>query len=322
MARILLTHSIHPRAQAHRADYGALRIGSRIDYDKLRREGEARTVVVVRSMLQDDIFADPTSLSGAVRHGAGVDMIPIAAASAHGVLVANVPGVNAVTVAEHVLGQMIRLSRGHAAIEARTRQPGAAHWAQARALADAGFDLAGRSVGLVGFGHVGQAVARICSQGFGMQVRSHTRSGPLTLEAVLRQSDFVVLACPLTEHTRGLIGAEQLAQMRAGAYLVNVARGPVVNEAALLAALRSGHLAGAALDVFDTQPLPDDHPLRSMTQVLITPHIAGISDDSMWRMGEAVARAVAAVLEGRVPPNCINPDAEAAFLQRMRRAST
>jgi len=137
---------------------------------------------------------------------------------------------------------------------------------------------------------------------------------------LLARSDFVVLACPLTEQTRGLIGAAELAAMRQGACLINVARGPVVQEAALIDALRTGRLAGAALDVFDVQPLPEDHPYRQMEQVLLTPHVAGITEDSMRRMGSGVALAVEHLLLGKLPPNCINPQAEPMF--RLRRAQT
>jgi D-3-phosphoglycerate dehydrogenase len=203
-------------------------------------------------------------------------------------------------------------------------QTGPEGWSAARALADTGFELPGRTIGLVGYGHVGQAIARLCS-GLEMRVLAHSRSGPRTgapaaehvaLRALLSRSDFVVLACPLTPETRGLIGASELAAMRPGASLVNVARGPVVQEAALVDALRSGRLAGAALDVFDVQPLSEDHPYRQMEQVLLTPHVAGITEDSMRRMGLGAALAVEHLLRGDVPPNCVNPQAEAAFRLR------
>jgi D-3-phosphoglycerate dehydrogenase len=140
------------------------------------------------------------------------------------------------------------------------------------------------------------------------------------LAALLEASDFTVLACPLNERTRGLIGAAELARLRRGAFLINVARGPVVDTEALLAALRDGRLGGAALDVFDVQPLPDDHPLWELENVLITPHVAGITDDSMRRMGEGVAVAVAHLLRGELPPHCINPQALDAFHWRRRGA--
>lgn len=323
-ARILLTQPIHPGAQARMAELGELVIAPDTRPDTLRRCAAGCAVVVVRAQLPDDIFAATPSLVGAVRHGAGVDMIPIPAATEHGVLVANVPGVNANAVAEHVLRSMLALAR-HSAPMAAQLQSRSAGWSRARACSDTGFELRGRRVGLVGFGHVGRAIARLCGAGLGMQVLAHTRS-PLPasdrdarwlgLQELLQASDFVVLACPLTAETRGLIGARQLAQMRRGSFLVNVARGPVVAEAALVGALQSGHIAGAALDVFDTIPLPDDHPYWQMPQVLITPHVAGITEDSMLAMGLAAAAAVGQLLDGQVPLNCVNRSAVEAFGRR------
>jgi D-3-phosphoglycerate dehydrogenase len=324
MARILLTQAIHPAVQARLAELGEVRVAADTSPDTLRRDASGCSVVVVRAQLPDDIFDAAPSLFGAVRHGAGVDMIPVDAATAHGVLVANVPGANAHTVAEHVLLSLIHLARRRGAVQARL-QTGPTGWAAARALADSGFELTGRTLGLIGYGHVGQAIARICTTGLAMRVLVHSRSGPrpgtpaaehVALGALLSRSDFVVLACPLTAETRGLIGAAELAAMRPGACIVNVARGPVVQEAALVDALRTGRLAGAALDVFDVQPLSEDHPYRQMEQVLLTPHVAGITDDSMRRMGQGVALAVEHLLRGELPPHCINSLAEAAFRAR------
>ena len=324
MPRILLTQAIHPQAQAQLAEQGEVIVAPNTSPDALRACAIGCEVLVVRAQLPDDIFDAAASLIGAVRHGAGVDMIPIAAATARGVLVANVPGVNANTVAEHVLRSILQLARRTAPMTLHLRERSAG-WAKARAFADAGFELAGRTLGLVGFGHVGRVIARLCGTGLSMTVLAHTRS-PLApdemiarrvpLPELLAQSDFVVLACPLTDETRGLIGAAELALMKRGAYLVNVARGPVVQEGPLIEALQSGRLAGAALDVFDAIPLRDDHPFWEMEHVLITPHVAGITEDSMLRMGHAAVLAVAHLLRGEVPLNCINPQAVPGFLGR------
>jgi len=323
MAHILLTQAIHPAVQARLAELGEVRVAVDTLPGTLRRQAAGCSVVVVRAPLPDDIFEGAPSLVGAVRHGAGVDMIPIDAATARGVLVSNVPGANAHTVAEHVLLSLLHLARRRGSVQARL-QTGPDGWSAARAVADTGFELPGRTIGLVGYGHVGQAIARLCS-GLAMRVLAYSRSGPRTgapaaehvsLRQLLERSDFLVLACPLTPQTRGMIGAAELAAMRPGAHLVNVARGPVVQEAALIDALRSGRLAGAALDVFDVQPLSEDHPYRRMEQVLLTPHVAGITEDSMRRVGEGVVIAVEHLLRGDVPPNCINPQAEAVFRLR------
>jgi D-3-phosphoglycerate dehydrogenase len=326
MARILLTQAIHPQAQARLADLGELILAPDTRAETLRILAAGCDVVMVRAQLPADIFASAPSLVGAVRHGAGVDMIPIDEATEHGVLVANVPGVNANAVAEHVLRSMLQLAR-HSAPMARRLQSRPAGWAAARAFADAGFELNGRTVGLIGHGHVGSAIARLCASGLLMRVLAHTRSplaaggSPaerLPLPELLAQSDFVVLACPLTAQTRGLIGAAELASMKRGAFLVNVARGPVVQELPLIEALQSGRLAGAALDVFDTVPLRDDHPYWTLENVLITPHVAGITDDSMRAMGQGAVLAALQLLRGEVPANCINPQAVPAFLARFK----
>jgi len=325
MPRILLTQAIHPQAQARLTEHGDVIVAPDTAPDTLRACAVGCQVVMVRAQLPDDIFDAAASLIGAVRHGAGVDMIPLAAATAHGVLVANVPGVNANAVAEHVLRSMLQLARRTAPMTLRLCERSAG-WASARALADTGFELAGRTLGLVGFGHVGRAIARLCGTSLSMTVLAHTRS-PLApdeiiarrvpLPELLAQSDFVVLACPLTDATRGLIGAPELALMKRGACLVNVARGPVVQERPLIEALQSGRLGGAALDVFDAIPLPDDQPYWEMEQVLITPHVAGITEDSMLRMGHAAVLAVAHLLRGEMPPNCVNPQALPGFRKRL-----
>lgn len=281
--------------------------------DTIRRAVAEAHAVMVRAPLPDDVFDCGPGLLGAVRHGAGFDMIPIEAATRAGVPVANVPGVNAATVAEYVLGQMLQSARRLARVDQRLRSEG---WLAARALADGGRDLGGRTLGIVGAGAIGAALARAAGLGLGMHVLGHRRSpGPLPepmqragLDELLAQSDYLALCCPLTEETRGLIGAAELARMKPGAVLVNVSRGPVVVEAALVDALASGHLGGAVLDVYETQPLPADSPLWGFDQVLLTPHMAGITADSMRRMGVLAVQQTLDLLAGRRPAHLVNPE--------------
>lgn len=325
MARILLTQAIHPEVQRRLASLGTVVVAPDPRPDTLRQLADGADAIVVRVQLPDDIFEAGTLLA-AIRHGAGVDMIPLPQASARGVLVANAPGTNAQSVAEYVFGAMIALARGLRRIEADLRDP-AAGWPAARAHADSGRELAGATLGIVGFGHVGRALARIGAAGFGMRVLAANRSpiAPVAsdvpveqvdLDPLLARSDWVVLAVALTGDTRGLIDRRRLAQMKAGACLVNVARGAVLDEAALLEALRDGRLGGAVLDVHAVQPLAPDHPLRALENVVLTPHIAGISEPAMRKMGLAVVDAVAAVLAGRRPASLINPEAWDAFAAR------
>jgi D-3-phosphoglycerate dehydrogenase len=321
MARILSTHALHPRATAMLAGVGDLVIASAPDAETLRREGRDADIIIVRAPLPEALFAEAPRLRAAIRHGAGLDMIPIEAATRAGVLVANVPAVNAVTVAEHVFLVTLALLRRFRQVDHDLHAGG---WAAGRAHADGGHDLAGRTMGIVGMGAVGRAIARIARHGFGLDVAAFTRTpaaGPegvraVDLDTLVATADVLVLCCPLTQETRGLIGPERIAAMKPGALLVNVARGPVVDEAALVAALQSGRIAGAALDVFDTQPLPRDHPLLSLDNVVLTPHMAGITEDSMMRMGVGAAEEALRVLAGKLPVNFRNPEVEARYRQR------
>ncbi len=319
---VLLTNPIDDAIRADLADDFDLRLASATDGMSLRREAREASFVVVRAPLPPELFAETPRLRAVVRHGAGVDMIPVDAASRHGVAVANVPAVNAPSVAEYAIGQMLALARRLPQINAALH---AGNWSHARGYADDATDLSGKTVVIVGMGAVGQALARICVAGFGMSVVGVRRTTTPADDAVIRHlplehalplADYLVLACPLTETTRGLIGARQLALLKPGACLINVARGPVVCETALVAALQSGRLAGAALDVFAVQPLPEDSALRLMPQVLLSPHLAGITRESMKRMSQGVAAQLRQMQAGHLPQHLVNPQARAAILAR------
>ncbi len=270
-------------------------------------------VLVVRAKLPDDLFERPHRLKGVVRHGAGVDLIPMESATRLGIPVANVPGVNAQTVAEHVVTTMLMLARGTHRMDALVRTKG---WDIARAIADEGMELAGKTVGIVGVGAIGKIVARICRDGFGMKATGFQRNmGNLpkdvtgvSIERLFAESDFVILACPLTAETRGLASKARIASMRKNCVLVNVARGPVVDEAAITDALVNRRIRGAALDVFDKQPLAADHPLMKLDNVVLTPHQAGLTVEAVERMSEGAARETVRLLKGERPLNLVNPE--------------
>ena len=315
------THALHSRAERMIRAVAKLRVASALDAGTLAREAEPATIVVVRAPLPPVLFGRARDMRAAIRHGAGVDMIPIEAANAAGVLVANVPGANARSVAEYVLFAALMLTRRFRAIDRDLRGQG---WLAGRAHAESAGELFGRTLGLIGFGAVGRATAAIAA-GFGLRVLAATRRPGAALpagvearalDALMVESDVVVLCCPLTEETRGLIDARRLGLMRRSAVLVNVARGPVVDEAALVEALEIGRIAGAALDVFATQPLPADHPFFRLENVMLTPHLAGITGESMERMGVGVAEEVERILAGGLPLNFVNPGVAEAYRRR------
>ncbi|MDG4901466.1 MULTISPECIES: hydroxyacid dehydrogenase [unclassified Mesorhizobium] len=320
MRKILSTHPLHPRATSMLAGAGRLVVASALDAKTLAAEAKDADIVIVRAPLPPELFAGASLLRAAIRHGAGLDMIPVEAATAAGVLVANVPAVNARSVAEHVVFTALALLRRFRIMDRDLRAKG---WLAGREHANSTSELAGKTIGIVGLGAVGQAVGHIAAHGFDLKVVATTRSlrpapervGFLSIDALVEQSDIIVLCCPLTEETRGLISRERIARMKPNALLINVSRGPVVDDEALIEALRKGRIGGAALDVFATQPLPPSHPYFSFDNVIITPHMAGITEESMMRMGVGAANEALLVLADKLPVNLRNPE----VIERYRR---
>jgi D-3-phosphoglycerate dehydrogenase len=321
MAQVFSTHPLHPDVEKRLRAGNDYRIASAPTGAAVLAEGLKADILIVRAPIPPEYFAAAPGLRAAVRHGAGLDMIPVEAATRAGVVIANVPGVNAVTVAEHAIFAAIGLLRRFRAMDRALRTEG---WAAGRAHSDHGRDLSARTLGIFGMGNVGRALHRIAAQGFGMEVIATTRR-PETLPLGVRsvdldqlasQSDVLILCCPLTEATRGAITAARIAAMKPSAVLINVARGPVVEINALTFALVNRQILGAALDVFDTQPLPGDHPLFALDNVILTPHMAGITEDSMLRMGHGAADEVQRILSDDLPLNFCNPEVEPLYRRR------
>ena len=319
---VLLTDPIHPEPTAAIAARAQVRVAPATDAASLRTAASDADIIVVRSPLPDDIFDHAPRMRGAIRHGAGVDMIPVEQASRAGIAVANAPGTNAVTVAEYALGQMLSLSHQLRRVDATLRAQG---WASARRLNEHVVELAGKTLGVVGVGAIGAELARMCHMGLRMDVigyRPSTRPipefvRPVSLDELFSHADVIVLACPLNERTRGMIDARLLGRMKPDSFLINVSRGAVVDEAALIRALEEAQIAGAALDVFAVQPLPADSPLLRMPNVILSAHQAGVSAQSLRRMGDCVARQVLELLDGRLPSHFVNHEAHAAVQARL-----
>lgn len=235
----------------------------------------------------------------------GHNIVDSAAARARGIPVSNVPTYGTSSVAQHVFTLLLELTQrtGHHAESVRqgrwVRSPDWSYWDGPLV------ELAGLTLGIVGAGRIGQATGRI-GEAFGMQVLHASRTaGRAGLEAVLRASDVVSLHCPLTPETRHLINAETLRWMKPGAYLINTGRGPLIDEAALAAALHAGHLAGAGLDVLSAEPPAADNPLLGAPRCLITPHLAWATTAARRRLMEVTVENVRAFLSGQ-PRNVVN----------------
>jgi (S)-sulfolactate dehydrogenase len=229
------------------------------------------------------------------RLGVGLDNIDVAACAERGIEVIPATGANAESVAEYVVCTAMVLLRG---AFFSTRAVEAGTWP--RQTLSQGREAAGKVMGLVGYGNIGQLTARK-AEALGMRVMSYDPQVPAAstrdLDALLAAADVVSLHIPLTPETRGLIGRERLARMKRDAVLVNTARGGIVDEAALAAMLREGRLGGAALDVFEKEPLAAGSPLAGAPRLLLTPHIAGVTVESNERVSALIAERVAAALD-------------------------
>jgi D-3-phosphoglycerate dehydrogenase len=249
------------------------------------------------------VLAAGQSLKIIAKNGAGVDSVDLAEASRRGITVAVAAGANAEAVAEHSVALMLALVRDLCKLDRKLRGGG---WEGTSWL---GRDFRGSVVGIVGYGSIGRSTARLASAlGAKVVVFDLARKEAdefemeIDLDRLLARVDILSLHCPLTEHTRGLIGERELGLMKRGALLVNTARGPIVDETALIAALRSGHLAGAGLDTFEIEPLQADNPLLALDNVILTPHVAGVTRNAARQVATMTARNVVEVLAGRSLP--------------------
>lgn len=326
--RVLLIDTIDPSGAELLA--AALEVVDAPDADAItvRRLAQDCDAAITRSHLPDDIFQAAPRLRAVTILGTGTDLVPLEAATAHGVLVANLPGENAQSVAEYCVMAMLMLARNAAAITHAVRTDA---WDAARARGDEVHEIAALTCGIVGVGAIGARLARILHRGFGMRVLGTQRrlnqmppeAEPVTLDRLLTESDFVVVSAPLTPETHHLFNAERIGRMKPAAWLINVGRGAVVDENALIEALRARRVRGAMLDVFEHYRLAPGHPLFALDNAVLTPHLAGITRESRARMGLAAARLTLAMLAGEQPANLINPKAwEAHGARRRARAKS
>jgi (S)-sulfolactate dehydrogenase len=250
-------------------------------------------IVRNRTQVRGDLLAALTRCRVVGRLGVGLDNIDLAGCEARGIRVIPATGANAQSVAEYVVATAMLLLRGAYGASAEVA---AGKWP--RAALTNGREIGGKTLGLVGYGSIGQLTGRLARL-LGVRVIAHDAAMPagadlpsLALDALLAQADVVSLHVPLLDSTHHLIDARRLTAMKPGAVLINTARGGVVDEAALAEALRSGHLAGAALDVFEAEPLPAGSPLADCPNLLLTPHIAGVTAEANERVSALIAAKV------------------------------
>jgi phosphoglycerate dehydrogenase-like enzyme len=284
------------------------KLGARSSSEVARLVRGAVGAIVSTDPFDATVLANSPALRVIARVGVGVDSIDLEAATAHGIAVTVTPGANEGTVADHTVALMLAAVRRISEHDAAVRR---GEWN--RTGEHSAWLLSGSTVGLIGFGHIGRVVAARL-RGFDVRVLVNDpieprdpAVEPVALDTLLAASDVVSLHVPLLPSTRGLIGPREIALMRPGAILVNTARGGVVDETALVAALESGRLRAAALDVFADEP-PAGSRLLTLPNVVLSPHIAGLSIRSVRDMSRSATSSVIDVLRGRPPAHLANPD--------------
>jgi D-3-phosphoglycerate dehydrogenase len=310
--KVLLTNPIYP--EFHQALSGDCDIVVAPDTKPETLKGLISDCdgLIVRCQLPQDIFDGAHQLKAVVRHGVGLDFIPVDVATKKGIPVANLPGSNTNAVVEYCLATIFYFRRRLDLIDSQLRSQG---WAKSRPLADPSTEIATTTLGIIGFGAIGSKLAKAAT-GLQMKTIALTRR-PDTLPGGVRsvsktelfsQSDVIVVCCPLNEETRGLVDQASISVMKSNAILINIARGPVVDTQAIIGALNAGKIAGAAMDVHDHQPLIGDEAIFNCPNLLLTPHIASMTASSMRGMSEGSVKTILAILKGNRTDNIVNPE--------------
>ncbi|MFN2166033.1 MAG: C-terminal binding protein [Anaerolineae bacterium] len=302
-------------------DIHLVRLQTTVPEELIPHVADADALMVQWASINREVIVSLTRCKVISRYGIGVDMVDLQVAAEHGIPVANVPDFCMEEVSDSTIGFLLDLSRRTFILDryVRTGGWGSSHpipyWPPAR--------LRGQILGIVGLGNIGRVVARKAGC-LGLRLLAHDPYVAseqvadlgvelVTLDDLLRRSDFVSLHCPLTDETRWLIGAAQLALMKPTAFLINMARGPVVQQAALYEALVDHTIAGAALDVLEQEPPDPDDPLLHLDNVIITPHASSGSVDAVAQLRHDTAQNVVDMLSGKQPRSIVNSEALKAF---------
>jgi D-3-phosphoglycerate dehydrogenase len=316
-AKILMSQPIHEEGMVYITSRGyEARVAPDFSEATLIKEvRDAAGFLVRTAQIPASVINAGTVLKVIARHGVGYDSIDVQAATARKIPVCITPRANALSVAEHVLALMLALAKQMLPFDAATRKN---DWEIRNSYG--AFDLDGKTLGIIGMGRIGMLVCQKAKAAFNMEILGYDPLVPkeamekagarvLSVPEILKASDFVTLHVPSMPETKGMMGEAQFKMMKRSAYLINCARGPIVDEAALVAALRDGSIAGAGLDVFDPEPPRADNPLFKLPNVVLSPHSAGLTVECVIRMATHAAQAIIDVLEGRRPEGVINPEA-------------
>jgi len=275
--------------------------------------GRYDAVIVRVAELDADVIDRADRLEIIAKHGAGLDNVDIEAASGRGIVVCNTPGANSRSVAEHALSLLFALRRNHRAADKHVRNGG---WDRG---AYTGRELTGNTLGLFGFGAIARETSDL-AHGIGQDVIMYDPYVPdddvptrvervSTFRDLFARSDAVSVHAPLTPETKQVISTEELTALGERGVLINTARGPIVDEDALLEALETDTLGAAGLDTFEDEPPGEDHPLYDRDDVVLTPHVGGVTEEALARMSQRAAANIRTVYEGGFPPSTVNRDA-------------
>ena len=317
MSLCLLIQPIHQSGIALLEGAGlTVRQASKADMSIVAAEvGDAVAVITRNAGFSRQAMEAAPNLKVLGNHGIGTDPVDIVYGTEIGLPIVFTPFANVQSVAEFAIGQMLTIARRSREADRETRG-GNYDYRYARDFVE----LQGKTLGIVGFGRIGRRTAEIARVGFQMRIVAYDpyldaatiaaegAEKAETLDDLLARADAVSLHLQLTSETRGILNAERIGRMKPGAILINTARGALVEPEALIAALQSKHLRGAAMDVFEKEPLAADHPFTAVDRLTLSPHIAGATEECLERTAVQVAEQVLDVLAGRKPPHLVNPD--------------
>lgn len=314
MPHIVCLRPLHPDAMArlHAEPDFKVTMLTEVNTDTLREPMQTADAIIVRATpINRDFLANAPMLSICARHGVGYDAVDVKALTERGIPLTVTPDANALSVAEHAMMLMLSTSRRTLDYDKNLR---ALDWGSKPSLKT--WDLSGRKVLIIGFGRIGGRVARLCAA-FGMEVLVHDPYIPQNtikgagfrpiknLHEGLAEADIVTTHCPSNEETRSMVNATFLAAMKPGGTYINTARGTLVDEAALTAALKTGHLATAGLDVFWEEPVTTRLPLLDLPNVVVSPHSAAATEQGMRRMGLSCAESIISHFKGQLDPDVV-----------------